>query len=151
MAITKVAIRSKHLGLYVSLGGTGIKHYREPPYQGTVTALGHVKSWEIFNLHYNNDGTVSFEASVFPNVYLSADGNGVKTGVSNMGGSVAAQYTAQAWEKFKLRRIDNNTALISIESAAFPGRYLALDGIKKDCKVQGVIQEWEQFEIIVMP
>ena len=148
----KVAIRSKTFGVYVQLNGTGIKHYREQPYKGTVQTIDHLQSWETFNLHYNDDGTVSFESSQFPNVYLSLDGNGVQAGVliSSGGGSVAAQYTALAWEKFKIRRQDNSTGIVAIESAAFAGRYLRVDGGQNVVNVQGKVDVWEQFELITV-
>ena len=149
---TKVAIRSKHFGVYVQLDGRGINQYREQPYQNTVHTAGHAQGWEIYNLHYNEDGTVSFEGSQFPNVYLSLDGNGVDAGVrtDSGGGSVAAQYTALAWEKFKIHRIDDNTGTVAIESAAFRGRYLRVDGNENVVNVQGVAQSWEHFELLVL-
>lgn len=149
----KVTIRSKHFDrAFVQLNGTGIHKYREEPYKNTVHTANHAQGWEIFNLHYNSDGTVSFEASQFPNVFLSLDGNGVKPKVriAAGGGSVAAQYTALAWEKFHIRRISDNNAEAAIESAHFPGRYLRLDEPHNVVNVQGVIEDWEHFEIIVV-
>ena len=154
MVYTKVAIRSKQFGSYVSMNGKGITHYREPPYKGTVNVMGHVQAWEIFNLHHNSDGTVSFEGSTFPNVFLTLDGNGVEVGtaVHGGGGYSAAQYTAKAWEKFYIRRQDNNTPAVFIECAAFPKRYLRIGGgiLPKVVNVQGVADVGERMEIVVL-
>ena len=151
---TQVAIRSKQFGVYVQLNGTGISKLQDSrePYKGTVHTAGHAKGWEIFNLHHNDDGTVSFEASQFRNVYLSLDGNGVQPGVrtNSGGGSVAAQYGAYAWEKFHIRRIDDNTGTIAIESAHFSRRFLRVDGNQNVVNVQGVAATWEQFELVVL-
>ena len=150
----QVAIRSKQFGVYVQFNGTGISKLQDSrePYRGTVHTAGHAGGWEIFNLHYNNDDTVSFEASQFRNVYLSLDGNGVQPGIrtDSGGGSVAAQYGAYTWEKFHIRRIDDTTGTIAIESAHFPGRYLKVDGDHNTVNVQGVVAAWEQFEIVVL-
>ena len=151
---TQVAIRSKQFGVYVQLNGAGISKLQDSrePYRGTVRTAGHAAGWEIFNLHHNNDDTVSFEASQFRNVFLCLDGNGVEPGVHTdfAGGSVAAQYGASAWEKFHIRRIDEATGTVTIESAHFPRRYLRVDGNPGVVNVQGVAAGWEQFEIVVL-
>lgn len=148
----KVAIFNIQFSVYVSLNGTGITHYREQPYQGTVHSTNHAQAWETFNLRYNDDGTVSFEASVFPRVFLSLDGNGVEAGVTTGpgGGSVAAQYTAKDWEKFLIRRQDDNTSIVAIESAAFPGRFLRVNGDANEVNVQGTVGPWEKFRLEVL-
>ena len=146
----KVAIRSQGFGVYVQLDGRGITEYRVQPYQNTVRTAGHALGWETFNLHYNNDDTVSFESSYFPGVYLSLDGNGVNAGVgTDFGGrSLAAQFGAYAWEKYRIRHTHGGT--VAIESAAFGGRYIRVDGNANVVNVQGVAREWEHFEIVVI-
>ena len=150
---TKVAIRSKTWGTYLSLDGTGITCYRSEPYRGTVKTTNHVKAWEIFNLHHNENGTVSFESSAFPGVYLTLNGNGLTAGVINYngGGYIAAQYGNLGWEKYYIRRLNDSTATIYIESAAFPGRFVrAEQALYSQPNVQAVPQPFEQFEIVVV-
>lgn len=146
---TTVAIRSKQFNTYLSLNGTGVNHFRDAGWPNTVKTIGHLKSWETFYLHYNSDGTYSFEGTQFPNAYLRLDGNGVKAGVNAPGGTVNTQYGAQGWEKFHIRRQDDNSAIVAIESAAFPGRYLRADD-RNAVNAQGVVLGWEKFEILVV-
>ena len=146
---TKVGIKSNAFGKYVSLNGTGVNQTRDAGWPNTVSTMGHLKSWEIFNLHRNDDGTVSFEASVFPKAYLRLDGTGVTAGSTSDGGTVNAQFGAFGWEKFHIRRTDDTTGIVAIESAAFPGRYLRADSGNK-LNVQGSVMGWEKFEIEVV-
>lgn len=150
---TKVAIRSKLWGTYLSLNGTGIKCFGAEPYKGTVVTTNHVQGWEVFNLHHNENGTVSFESSAFPGVYLTLNGAGLTPGVINYngGGYVAAQYANQAWEKYYIRRLDDSGATVFIESAAFPCRYLRAEkALYSKPNVQAVPQHFEEWEIIVV-
>lgn len=148
----QVAIRSKLFGGYISLNGTGLTCYRLEPYRGTVRTTEHVKSWETFNVHHNDDGTISFESSAFPDVYLSLDGSDVTPGVlyGDGGGSVASQVGIKAWEKFRIGRQDCATPTVTVESAAFPGRYLRTSGPICFPNVQGVPESFEEFEVLVV-
>ena len=149
--MVQVAIRSKLFGTYISLNGTGITHYRGYQYKGTVKTVEHVRSWETFKLHCNDNGTVSFESSIFPNVFLSLDGKDIQPGVITGpgGGSVAAEYKNQEWEKFNIHR-HGGGATVAIESEIFPRRYLRVNGRTNEVNVQGGALSYEQFEIVVV-
>ena len=147
---TRVAIRSKEFGTYLSLNGTGVNHFRDGGWPNTVKTIGHLKSWETFYVHHNDDNTVSFEATQFPNAYLRLDGNGVRAGVNAPGGTVNTQYGSLGWEKFHIRRQDDSTPIVAIESASFPGRFLRVDN-RNVANVQGVNLSWEKFEIFYLP
>ena len=72
------------------------------------------------------NGTYTFESVQFPGVYLRMDGSGVSSPSGSGGGVVNCQFGVQSYEKFKLNCIGNCT--YSIESTAFPGVYLRMDG-----------------------
>ena len=144
---TQVGIRSKAFGTYISLNGTGVNHTLEGGWPNTVKTVGHLESWEIFNLHRNDNGTVSFEASTFPNVFLRVDASGVAAGASTPGGVVNAQYGNYTDEKLYIRQEGNS--IVAIESPVFPGRYLRADS-GTGVNVTGVVRSWERFEIVVV-
>lgn len=149
---TRIGIRSKEFGTYLSLDGTDDKRPRDGGWPDTITNVEYLKALEIFYLHYNTDGTVSFEGSTFPEAFLRLDGTGVPAGFNKPGGggTVNSQYEIADWERFYIRRQDDTTAFVAIESAAFPGRYLRVDSAK-NANVQGVVLNWEKFEIVVLP
>ena len=73
-----------------------------------------------------NGKQVGIYSVKYPNVFLRLDGRGVTQPMPNGGGVVNAQYTQGPWETFVLTRNDDGS--ICIESVAFPGVYLRLDG-----------------------
>jgi len=67
---------------------------------------------------------------------------------------VNAQFTARSYEQFKIHKkvgpAGMYQGIVGIESAAFPGRYLRLDGSANKVNVQGVFETYEQFKILVV-
>jgi hypothetical protein len=93
---------------------------------GIVNCQFGARSWEQFLLIANADNTVSLESSHWNNVYLRMDGNGVTEPTGPGGGLVNCQFTAGAYEKFRLHRQTDGT--YAIESVQWPGVYLRMDG-----------------------
>lgn len=93
---------------------------------GTVNCQFGAHSWEQFNLVPQTDGTVAIESAAFPRVFLRMDGHGVCRTTGPGGGKINCQFDAHSWEKFKLVRQSDGT--VAIESAAFPGVFLRMDG-----------------------
>ena len=85
-------------------------------------------------------------------MFLNLDGNGVAAGKATPpgGGYAAAQYTARDWERFHIRRQSDQNGIVAIESAAFPGRFMRVDGGKSEVNVQGTVGAWELFEILTV-
>ena len=85
-------------------------------------------------------------------MFLNLDGSGVAAGklAPHGGGYAAAQYTAKTWERFHIRRQRDQNGIVAIESAAFPGRFMRVDGDKSEVNVQGIIGPWELFEILTV-
>jgi hypothetical protein len=79
------------------------------PGGGTVNCQFTAMAWEKFQLVLNqdgsgrNDGTFSIRSTAFPNVFLRMDGSGVTQPTGPGGGTVNCQFTAMAWESFRLQ------------------------------------------------
>ena len=96
-------------------------------------------SWKLFAMYFHAgvntahgscciaNGIYTFESVQFPGVYLRMDGNGV-TALATVGGTVNCHFGALPWEMFKLNCVDTTSCSYSIESVAFPGVYLRMDG-----------------------
>ena len=105
-----VALRSVEFGTYVSMNGIGITHHREEPYKDTIKVAEHVQSLETFYPHGNDDGTFSFESTIFPNVFLTLNGHGVPPGTAIHGGVtpkvVNVQGVAGIGERIEIVHLD---------------------------------------------
>jgi len=140
---------------YVRLDGTGVTSFT-PSGGGTVNTETSIGTYETFNLVVNSDGTVSFKSIVFSSVFLRLDATGVAAGhyLPSGGGIVNAQFTARSSERFRIHRkpdpLGTYQGIVGIESAAFPGRYLRLDGSTGRVNVQGVFEKYEEFRILVV-
>ncbi|MGE5673821.1 MAG: fascin domain-containing protein [Mycobacterium leprae] len=97
---------------------------------------------------------VTFESAAFPNVFLRLDGTGVTARTGPGAGQVNCQFGAKEWEVFRIVRQPND--VITIESLAFPGVYLRMDGTVVTAPVgpgggtvncQFGAYEWEQFRL----
>ena len=94
--------------VYLRMDGTGVTQPTGPG-GGTVNCQYTAMSWEKFELvlqkdpNGRNDGTFSIKSTVFPNVFLRMDGNGVTQPTGPGGGTVNCQYTAMAWECYRLQ------------------------------------------------
>ena len=74
------------------------------------------------------NGTYTIESVQFPGIYLKMDGSGVTAFSGHGGGTVNCRFGVGPWERFKLNCIDTTSCSYSIESVAFPGVYLRMDG-----------------------
>ena len=154
--MVQVAIQSVRFpNRYVRLDGTGVTSITASG-GGTVSAATFIGTYETFTLVVNSGGTVSFKSTVFSDVFLRLDGTGVAAGqnLPNGGGRVNAQFTARSFERFKIHPKPGHAGtfqgIVGIESAAFPGRYLRLDGSTGTVNVQGVFEAYEEFKILVV-
>ena len=150
-----VAIQSSCFrGKYVTLDASGLTGFA-PAGAGTAGVATFVGPNETFRLINNPDGTVSFASTAFKNVYLRADGRRVASDSCHAaGGIVNAQLGLGTWEKFFIRRPENAgktyNGIVGLELAAFPGRFLRIQGDDNALNVQGVMRGHEVFEIMVV-
>ena len=76
------------------------------------------------------------------------------TNIPSGGGVVNGQFTAHSCKKFCIHKKESEShkykAVVGIESAAFPGRYVRLDAHKGVINVQGVFKSLEELEILVV-
>ncbi|KAF8458651.1 hypothetical protein BGX38DRAFT_459680 [Terfezia claveryi] len=149
-----VAIQSSYFrGKYVTLDASGLTGFAQAG-AGTAGISLFVGPNETYRLINNADGTVSFACTAFTNVYLSADGRGVATPSTSAGGIVNAQFGLGLSEKFFIRRPENAgktyNGIVGLELAAFPGRFLRLEGGSNVLNIQGVMGRLETFEIMVV-
>ncbi|SMO67776.1 fascin domain-containing protein [Gracilimonas mengyeensis] len=86
-------------------------------------------------------------------VFLRLDGSGVTNFMPDGGGEVNCQVTAGPWEKFKLAK--GSDGYYTIESIAFPGVFLRMDGrnVSEANPTGGVVNcqfgagPWEKFKL----
>jgi len=134
-----VALKLKNYDSCLSLLGENTHEYKEFG-SGNSETRHLVQAWEIFFLHYNGDGSVSFGSQAFPNVYLRFSGHD---------NNVNAQFGAREWEKFNIVRKAAYAGAVGIVSTAFPGNFLSItsDG---GIKASHDFGESEEFEIVVV-
>lgn len=112
--------------------------------------------WEKFRLVSQADGTVAIWSVAFPKAFLRMDGSGVTQFTAPGAGTVNAQGYVGAWERFQLRPVGSDLR-VNIESAAFPGVFLRMDGSgitkpsgpgggKVNCQFGA--HSWEQFRLL---
>jgi len=154
--MVQVAIQSVQFpNRYVRLDGQGVTSFTGTG-GGTVNTQTYIGTYETYTLVANANGTVSFKSTVFNDVFLRLDATGVTAGqnLASGGGTVNAQFTARSYEQFKIVKkagaAGTYQGIVGIESAAFPGRYLRLDGSANKVNVQGVFKTYEEFKILVV-
>ncbi len=89
------------------------------------------------------------------NIFLRMDGSEVTKFMPSGGGTVNCQVKAGPWEKFNIEKQANGT--YTIESIAFPGVYLRMDGrgVNESNPIGGVVNcqlgagPWEKFKISI--
>lgn len=119
-------IRSNQFaGVYLRIDGSTVKQPAGPG-AGAVNCQFGVGAQQTFELGPQSDGTVTIGSTVSPNVFLRLDGSNVRRPAGSGAGVVNCQFTAGPYEKFRLRPQPNGT--VAIESAAFPGVFLRMDG-----------------------
>lgn len=118
---------------------------------GRVSVATTLGGWETFELVRHYHGMVSFKSTCYPEVYLSANGSAVLPGilVKGGGGTVSCQRHCGDSEKFWIHECEHGR--VGIEPILFPGRFLRLDGNKRDSlNLQGVKSWWENFYLVVV-
>jgi hypothetical protein len=125
---TPVTIGSRnYANVYLRTDGTGVTTATDNGGGQVNCQYGPPGAYEKFKVRAQADGSFSFEAAAFPNVFLRLDGTGVTTQTANGGGLVNSQYGPPGpWEKFKARAQADGS--FSFESAAFPNVFLRLNG-----------------------
>jgi phospholipase C len=114
-------------GVYLRMDGRGVTPgVATGPGGGVVNCQGSAGAWELFTLAPQVGNQIAIESVAFPGVFLRMDGRGVPVGDPEGpdGGVVNCQGTVGPWELFTLQ--GNNP--VGIESVAFPGVYLRMDG-----------------------
>ncbi len=89
------------------------------------------------------------------NIFLRMDGSGVTSPVPSGGGTVNCQVDAGPWEKFNFNKQPDDS--YTIESIAFPGVFLRMDGtgVNASNPIGGVVNcqygagPWEKFKIAI--
>jgi hypothetical protein len=111
------------------MDGTGVT--QQNPIGGVVncqyTAAGH---YEHFYVHPQSDGTVTIEAEEFPDVLLRVDGTGLSRDNPTGAVVVNCRYGPDPLTYFKV--VGHPERLLAIESVAFPGVFLGMDGTGVD-------------------
>jgi hypothetical protein len=111
------------------MDGTGVGERN--PIGGVVncqhTAAGH---YEHFYVRPQPDGTVTLESEQFLDVFLRMDGTGLSPEKPTGAGVVNCRYGTDALTYFRI--VAHPERLLAIESVAFPGAYLGMDGTGVD-------------------
>ncbi|KAI5787649.1 hypothetical protein DFH27DRAFT_220904 [Peziza echinospora] len=146
----RVAIKSTAWGdRFVQLDGTLVDS-PETSGNGGCAAQKFIDSWETFEFIPHGDNIVSFKSTAWGNVYLRAHVR-VKAKTNKGGGAMSAGYGCGPNEKFKLHK-KGNTGVYALESVAFPGNYVRLDGgWALTVNLQVVTQNYETFHLILLP
>ncbi len=104
---------------------------RERP-GGIVNCQYKAGKYEHFYVRPQPNGTVTIESEQFPDVHLRMDGTGLSRD-NPFGGVVNCQYITDPPDPLTFFNIvANPEGLFSIESVAFPGVYLGMDGTGVD-------------------
>ncbi|MCF1467237.1 hypothetical protein GOZ90_01005 [Agrobacterium vitis] len=123
---------------------------------GTANCQFDAGPWEAFHIDIVADGSVTIRSNQFPEIYLRMDGRNVSYGLDGGGGLVNGQTNAPGpYEHFVL--VPQADGTVAIQSKAFPGIYLRLDGshVTKfedagsgKVNAQIGIGPWEKFHIV---
>ncbi|KAM3457611.1 hypothetical protein MY3296_001043 [Beauveria thailandica] len=127
--LLEVCIKSQRFGTYLGLDGTGVHNF-DGKGSGVAAAQTFVGSWERLQIENHADGTFSILSSAFAGVYLRLDGTGLKKFEAEGGGVANTQFYAtpppRSYELFKFHPQPDGSK--AIESVAFPGVFLRMDG-----------------------
>ena len=102
---------------------------------GVVNCQKGMEDTGKFNIKAQSDGTVTIESVKYPGVYLRMDGSGIRSFAGAGAGKVNCQFTADAWERFRLHKQDDGS--YTIESAVFNNVYLRMDGNNASTRPEG--------------
>ena len=104
-------------------------------FQGAAQGGGVVNVTNTFGTHVAlkitklPDGYYTIQSTFFKNRYLRMDGRQINSSSKAPGGVVNLQTKAASYEKFKIEKLSDGS--YSIESVAFPGRFLTLNANPK--------------------
>jgi hypothetical protein len=113
-------------GAFLRMDANGVVGFSGPG-AGTVNCQGYAGAWERFQFLQQPDGTTAINSIAFPKAFLRMDGGQVTKFMGPGGGVVNCQGSIGPWEKFKIH-MDQSTFHFSVESVAFPNRFLRMDG-----------------------
>ncbi|GGB17454.1 MULTISPECIES: MAC/perforin domain-containing protein [Mucilaginibacter] len=109
--------------VYLRLNGTN--YVSSTSGSGTVNCQFTAAPFEKMLFAKQSDGTYTIESNAFAGLFLRMDGSGVPTGPQG-GGIVNLQNSVGPYEKFNVIKQSDGTYVI--QSVAFPGTYLRMDG-----------------------
>lgn len=109
-------------GHYLSMDS---RNFHKGPHGGTVNVLNRIGTHQLFKITKISDGIYSISSTFFKDRFLRMDGSGVNASSRAPGGVVDLQTHVGSYEKFKIEKLSDGS--YSIESVAFPGRYLTLN------------------------
>ncbi len=92
---------------------------------GIVNVLNRIGTHQLFKITKLSDGTYSIASTFFKNRFLRMDGSAINASSKAPGGVVNLQDKVASYEKFKIKKLADGS--FSIESVAFPGRFLTLN------------------------
>ncbi|KAJ4150267.1 hypothetical protein LMH87_011024 [Akanthomyces muscarius] len=157
--VLEVSIKSQQFGTFLSLDGTGVSTSNANGV-GAAAAQTYTGPWEHLQIENHANGTFSILSSNFPGSYLRLDGSNLKAPKSDGGGVANCQfYTAEpagGYEVFKFHNQSDGSK--TIESLAFPGVFLRMDGNsqKRSDGLIGVVNgqwgagPWERFIVTAL-
>ncbi|KAM3536870.1 hypothetical protein BM221_010379 [Beauveria bassiana] len=157
--LLEVSIKSQRFETFLSLDGTGVEAFDDDG-SGVAAAQTYVGSWERLQIENHADGTFSILSSNFPGVYLRLDGTGLENYEGAGGGVANTQFyatpPARGYELFKFQPQSDGSK--AIESVAFPGVFLRMDGDAETLPngLTGVVngqfgaEAWEKFIVTVL-
>ncbi|KAF8451356.1 hypothetical protein BDZ91DRAFT_853375 [Kalaharituber pfeilii] len=149
-----VAMMSSQLpNKFVRMNSNEVSPYG-PRDNGIVSVNHNVWIHEIFVLKYYPGDIIAFQSSVY--LRATCDCSDLSPGIAKEagGGVVDCRYIREGssgcsiQEKFRIRRLGVYQQLVAIESVAFPGRYLSLDGESGTVTLQGARGDRESFYVI---
>lgn len=156
---SKVVIYSPTFKRYVRMDASGVTKF-EPAGSGIVNTQSFIGAWETFFLELNNSstakdqGTVSFKSASWEGgIYLRLDPSKPLAGTMKPSGDGVAncQKGKFSYEKFRIVPKDGDSSgIVYLESFAFPGVYLRMDGAKNQVNAQGGKGLYEEFKILVV-
>ena len=112
-------------GKFLRMDGNGVTSMTGPG-GGKVNCQGFTGPWERFQFIQQADGSTAINSIAFPKAFLRMDGSNVTKFEGSGGGVVNCQGGVGSWEKFKVV-INQSTLQLTVESRAFPNRFLRMD------------------------
>ncbi|KAF8456491.1 hypothetical protein BDZ91DRAFT_745410 [Kalaharituber pfeilii] len=137
-------------GRYIGLNGTGLNSY-QPRGGGAVKLHTRIQWWEIFELERHGNGIYAFRSVAFDNRYIRADPHHIAPGdrAEWGGGEVNGQYGCGEYEKYRIHRVGDHGE-VAIEPVKFPGRFFRMGNWDDAICLQGAVDWWEKFHLLLL-